>query len=101
VVRPVDDSKSALILSTAFAVAGASAVPLLLPSLPAEAGSLPLPVPVSCAGLAVQFVVVYGMLGFTGLRLARSRGLEPAPCLSALWDPQYGSATGTMGLMTV
>jgi hypothetical protein len=88
VVRPVDDLKSALVLSTAFAAAAASTVPLLLPSLPAEARSLPLPLPVFCAVLAAQLVVVYGLLGFVGLRLARSRGLEPAPYLTALWDRQ-------------
>jgi hypothetical protein len=31
---------------------------------------------------------VYGLLGFVGLRLARKRGLEPAPYLTALWDPK-------------
>jgi hypothetical protein len=91
VVRLVDDLKSALVLSGAFAVAGASAVPLLLPSLPPEARSLPLPLPVFCLLLAVQLAVVYGLLALAGLRLARSRGLEPAPMLTALWAPQ---ATG-------
>jgi hypothetical protein len=98
-VRRVDDLKSALVLSSAFAVAAASSVPLLLPSLPEEAGSLPLPTPVFCALLAVQLVVVYGLLGFAGLRLARSRGLEPAPYLSALWGSQPGrSSWGPMAL---
>jgi hypothetical protein len=32
--------------------------------------------------------VVYGVFGFAGLRLARSRGLEPAPFLTAIWDQQ-------------
>jgi hypothetical protein len=88
VARRVDDLKSALALSTAFAAAAAATVPLLLPSLPVEARSLPLPVPVFCAVLALQMVVVYGMLGFAGLRLARTRGLEPAPYLTAVWDQQ-------------
>jgi hypothetical protein len=88
VPRRLDDFKSALVLSTAFAAAAASAVPLLLPSLPPEARSLPLPLPVFCALLAVQMVVVYGLLAFAGLRLARTRGLEPAPYLTAIWDRQ-------------
>jgi hypothetical protein len=88
VVRRVDDLKSALVLSTAFAAAAAATVPLLLSSLPAEARALPLPVPVFCVVLAAQLVVVYGALGFAGLRLARMRRLEPAPYLSGIWDPQ-------------
>ena len=87
-VRRADDLKSALVLSSAMAIAAAAAVPLLLPSLPAEARSLPLPTPVFCTVLAVQLVVVYGLLGFVGLRLARTRGFEPAPCLTAIWNPQ-------------
>src|SRR5262245_61126589 len=71
-----------------MAIAAAAAVPLLLPSLPPEARSLPLPQPLFCTILAVQLVVVYGLLGFVGLRLARTRGLEPAPCLTAIWNPK-------------
>jgi hypothetical protein len=93
VVRRVDDLTSALVLSGAFAVTAASTVPLLLPSLPAEARSLPLPAPLFCVVLAVQLAVVYGMLGFAGLRLARSQGLEPAPYLSALWVSQPGRSS--------
>ncbi len=87
-MRRVDDLKSALVLSSAFALAGASTVPLLLPSLPPEARLLPLSLPLFCLVLAVQLVIVYGLLGFAGLRLARVRGFEPAPQLSAIWDPQ-------------
>jgi hypothetical protein len=87
-VRWSDDLKSALVLSSALALAAASTVPLLLPSLPPEARSLPLPLPVFCLVLAGQLVVLYGLLGFVGLRLARTRGLEPAPYLTALWNPQ-------------
>ena len=88
VVRWVDDLKSALVLSTAFAAAAAATVPLLMGALPAEARSLPLPAPVFCMVLAVQLVVLYGALGFAGLRLARARRLEPAPYLTGIWDPQ-------------
>jgi hypothetical protein len=69
VVRRADDLKSALVLSSAMAIAAAAAVPLLLPSLPPEARSLPLSLPVFCTVLAVQLIVVYGLLGFVGLRL--------------------------------
>jgi hypothetical protein len=87
-VRQVDDLKSALVLSGGFATAAVATVPLLLPSLPPEARSLPLPLPLFCLVLAVQLVVVYGLFAFVGLRLARARGLEPAPELTALWDRQ-------------
>ena len=90
-LRPVDDLKSALVLSCAFALSAAATVPLLLPSLPAEARTLPMPLPVFCVLLAVQSAVVYGLLGFVGLRLARDRGLEPAPHLTAIWSRQAES----------
>jgi hypothetical protein len=38
--------------------------------------------------LALQLAVVYGVLGYLGLRLARKRGLEPAPHLTAIWNQQ-------------
>jgi len=84
VVRWLDDLKSALVLASAFALVATATVPLLLPSLPPEARSLPLPLPVFCTVLAVQLVFVYGLLGFVGIRLARTRGLEPVPDLTAL-----------------
>jgi len=95
VVRWIDDLKSALVLAGAFALAAAATVPLLLPSLPPEARALPLPLPVFCAVLAAELVFVYGLLGFAGMRLARTRGLEPAPELTALWNPQ--AARGSWG----
>src|SRR5262249_1257666 len=88
VVRRVDDLKSALVLSSAFGMAAAAALPLFLPSLPPEVPALPLPLPFFCARLAVQLVVVYGLLGFVGLRLERTRGFEPVPCLTAIWNPK-------------
>jgi hypothetical protein len=88
VVRRIDDVKIALVLSSAFAIAATSTVPLLLPSLPPEARSLPLPLPVFCAVLSVQLLILYGLLGFVGLRLARSQGLEPTPFLPTIWNRQ-------------
>lgn len=87
-VRWIDDLKSALVLSSALGLAAASTVPLLLPSLPAEARSLPLPLPMFCIALAAQLIVLYGLLGFAGIRLARTRGLEPAPYLTVIWNPR-------------
>jgi hypothetical protein len=87
-VRWVDDLRSAVLLATAFALAATATVPLLLPWLPPEARSLSLPLPVFCTALAVQLVVMYGLLGFVGIRLARTQGLEPVPGLTAIWNPQ-------------
>jgi hypothetical protein len=87
-VQRVHDLKSALVLSTSLGAAAALTVPFLLPSLPGKAQSLPLPLAVFCAVLAVQMTVVYGAFAFAGLRLARSRGFEPAPFLTAIWDQQ-------------
>ena len=80
-----DDLKTAGLLAGAFAALGAATVPLLLPMAPPEARELPLPVPLFSLALALQVLVVYGLLALAGLRLARRRGLEPAPLLSALW----------------
>jgi hypothetical protein len=92
VTRRGDDLKTALVLSTALAVAGALTVPFLLPSLAPEARRLPLPLPVFCAVLAVQLLVLYGLFAFAGLRLARARGLQPAPELTAIWERPAGHA---------
>jgi membrane protease YdiL (CAAX protease family) len=77
------DMKTALLLSGAYGLAAAAAVPALLPSLPTDARTLPLPLRVFCLLLAVQMTLLYGALAFFGLRLARRRGLSPAPLLSA------------------
>lgn len=80
-----DDLKTAGLLAGAFAALGAATVPLLLPMAPPGARELPLPVPLFSLALALQVLVIYGLLALAGLRLARRRGLEPAPLLSALW----------------
>lgn len=82
---PFDDLKSAAALSLAYGIAAALAVPALLPSLPPEARELPLPLPMFCLVLGVQMTVLYGLLAWSGLRLARQRQLDPAPLLSAIW----------------
>ena len=48
-VRRVDDLKSAIVLSGALAIGATVTVPLLLPRLPPESRSLPLPLPLFCA----------------------------------------------------
>lgn len=87
-IRRLDDLKSALLLSGMFGIAAAFTVPALLPALPPDAQKLPLPVPAFCIILAIQLIAVYGLLGFCGLRLARFRGLNPAPQLTSLWTMQ-------------
>lgn len=91
-----DDLKSALILAIAFAAAGALTVPFLLPTLPPEARRLPLPLPMFCTVLAVQLLVLYGLFAFAGLRLARARGLEPAPELTAIWGGPQPTRHGAL-----
>src|SRR5262245_16563627 len=80
-----DDLKTAGLLAGAFAALGAATVPLLLPMAPPGVRELPLPVTLFSLVLALQVLVVYSLLALAGLRLARQRGLEPAPLLSALW----------------
>jgi hypothetical protein len=80
-----DDLKTAGLLAGAFAALGAITVPLLLPTVPPEARQLPLPVPLFSLILALLLLVTYSLFALAGLRLARSRGLDPAPLLSALW----------------
>jgi hypothetical protein len=81
------DAKSALVLSAVFGLAGALTVPGLLPVLPPEARSLPLPVPVFSALLGVQLT---GLLGLAGLRLARASYREPAALLTQWWGRKRG-----------
>jgi membrane protease YdiL (CAAX protease family) len=81
-----DDVRAALTLAATFAAFATAAVPLLLPSLPPQARSLPLPLPAFCALMAVQLTLVYGALAYAGIRLARRRGLDPVADLAALRD---------------
>ena len=91
-IRAIDDAKSAFLLSGAFALAAAATVPGLLPSLPPEAQSLPLPLPLFCAVLAVQMTAIYGVVAFAGFRLALRRGADPSSLLTACWT-QLSPAT--------
>jgi membrane protease YdiL (CAAX protease family) len=79
------DAKSAFILSGIFGVAGAATVPGIMPSLPAEAQNLPLPLPVFCGALLVQLTAVYGVLGLAGFRLSRAIEREPSSLLTSIW----------------
>ncbi|HMF20200.1 MAG TPA: CPBP family intramembrane glutamic endopeptidase [Gemmataceae bacterium] len=84
------DLKTAAVLSGAFAIIAAVAVPFMLEIIPADAQKeLPLPVPIFALILAIQSWVVYGLLGWAGLRLARQRELEPAPLLTFFWTGQW------------
>jgi hypothetical protein len=94
----VNDLKTAAVLAGSAGLLGAAAVPFLLPSIselvPPEQRTLPLPLPVFCAALAIQFLVIYGLLALAGLRLARARNREPAPVLSAVWTKKYPDRVG-------
>ena len=89
VVSIGNDLKTAGVLAGSAGLLGAVSVPLLLPSIfeliPPEQRTLPLPLPLFCVVLALQFLVVYGLFALAGLRLARARNREPAPLLSAFW----------------
>ena len=84
-----NDLKTAAVLAGSAGLLGAVTVPFLLPSIselaPPDQRTLPLPLPLFCVVLAVQFLVIYGLLALAGLRLARARNREPAPLLTALW----------------
>lgn len=88
-VSIVNDLKTAAVLAGTAGLLGAVTVPFLLPAIfelvPPEQRTLPLPLPLFCVVLAIQFLVIYGLFALAGLRLARARGREPAPLLSAIW----------------
>jgi membrane protease YdiL (CAAX protease family) len=88
-ISVANDLKTAAVLAGSAGLLGAVTVPFLLPSIselaPPDQRTLPLPLPLFCVVLAVQFLVIYGLLALAGLRLARARNREPAPLLTALW----------------
>jgi membrane protease YdiL (CAAX protease family) len=94
----INDLKTAAVLAGSAGLCGAATVPFLLPSIsgiiPPEQRTLPLPLPLFCAALAIQFLIIYGLLALAGLRLARARNREPAPLLSALWTKQRPDHVG-------
>jgi len=97
-VSIVNDLKTAVVLAGSAGLLGALTVPFLLPSIfeliPAEQRTLPLPLPLFCAVLAVQFFIIYGLLALAGLRLARGCHREPAPLLSAIWTKKRPNRFG-------
>jgi hypothetical protein len=102
-VRLVDDLKSAMMLSGAFAIAGASSVPLLLPALPPATRALSLPTPVFCILLAIQLVVVYGFLdrgGLCGVSFGivfPRRGIEGASLAHLVTDAIWHVGSRSLG----
>src|SRR5262245_7706916 len=91
-VSIVNDLKTAAVLAGLAGLLAAATVPLLLPSIselvPPEQWTLPLPLPLFCFALAIQFLLIYGLLALAGLRLARARNREPTPLLTAIWTKQ-------------
>jgi membrane protease YdiL (CAAX protease family) len=91
-VSVASDLKTAGVLAGSAGLLGALTVPFLLPSIselaPPDQRTLPLPLPLFCVILAVQFLVIYGLLALAGMRLARARHREPAPMLTAFWTNQ-------------
>src|SRR3972149_3927327 len=80
------DLRTGVVLSAAYGASGAVAAMTLLPSITQGVQwTPPLPMPLFVALLAVQLTVVYGLLGWAGARMARRRGVEPAPTLTGLW----------------
>jgi hypothetical protein len=82
-----NDLKTAAVLAGSARLLGAVTVPFLLPSISelAPPDQRTPPLPLFCVILAVQFLVIYGLLALAGLRLGRARNREPAPLLTALW----------------
>src|SRR5215470_9793794 len=80
-----NDLKTAAVLAGSAGLLGAVTVPFLLPSISELAPPDQRTLPLFCVVLAVQFLVIYGLLALAGLRLARARNREPAPLLTALW----------------
>ncbi len=77
------DLKYAAMLAGAYGILGAVAAVLLMPLIASKVSvELPLPLPVFAAILAVQLTVVYGLLAWGGLRMARARGLDPTPSMA-------------------
>lgn len=93
-----NDLKTAAVLAGSAGILGAVTVPFLLPSIfelvPPEQRTLPLSLPWFCIVLAIQFLIIYGLLALAGLRLARTRDREPAPLLTALWTNKRPSRFG-------
>ena len=60
---------------------------ILLPTIgPQAEWAPPLPMTWFVSVLAAQLTVIYGLLGWAGTRMARQRGVEPAPTLTGLWQ---------------
>jgi hypothetical protein len=97
-VSIVNDLKTAAVLAGTSGLLGAITVPVLLPSIfelvPPDQRTLPLPLPLFCVVIAIQFLVIYGLLALVGLRLARARNREPAPLLSGFWAKKHPGRFG-------
>jgi hypothetical protein len=83
-VNLADDLKTAAVLAGAAGLLGALSVPFLLPLsfqfVPPEQRTLPLPLPLFCGLLVIQFLVVYGLdcPGWTATSAPAESGAGPA-----------------------
>src|SRR5262245_37503546 len=97
-VSILNDLKTAAVLAGLAGLFGAVAVPALLPSIfelvSPEQRTLPLPLPLFCVLLAIQILIIYGLLALAGSRLARARNGEPAPLLTAIWTRRQAQPVG-------
>jgi len=102
-IKVIDDLKTAALLAGSAGLLGAATVLVLLPTLferlPPDQRTLPLPVPLFCVVLVIQFLTFYGLLALAGLRLARRRDREPAPLLTALWTRQPSDRSGVRAIL--
>lgn len=86
-----DDFKTASLLAGIYGLLAAATTYVLVPLLPLDqGGALPLPLPMFAAILAIQLWLVYGLLAWVGLRLARARNQNPAPLVATLWQKRGG-----------
>ncbi len=92
----LDDLKSAATLSAAYGIAAAATVPALLPSLPAEARALPLPLPALLPKFIAANIALQRRLdGHRSVgQLALVRCIARSRVCASIWRPEFSAAAG-------